>query len=155
MNTTARHVTPVDTADLEDYEIPALPYAVICSPYGESIEREFATEAEAQEFAGKIASMTGTYNTSWGEQAVNTEVTILHYVSAAPTPIERAVERADAILAADGITPPASPYTVTDMATGETILTGATEREAMNYLWSSKGKFRLSNGRTAEVWDHR
>ena len=152
MNTT-RPVTTVDTTEWEDYERPALPYAVICSPYGESLRRQFATEAEAQRFAAEIAGMTGTYNTSWGEQAVNTEVTILHYASAAPTPIERAVERADAILAADGIKPPAGPYTVSNADTRETIRADVSEREAMDYIWNNKGKFRLSNGRTTELWD--
>jgi hypothetical protein len=124
---------------------------VICSPYGESLRRQFATEAEAQRFAAEIAGMTGTYNTSWGEQAVNTEVTILHYASAAPTPIERAVERADAILAQDGVSIRGLGYTLTD-EDGHVIASDVPYSMALNLVWERKsGTYHISrNGKILE-----
>lgn len=72
-------VTEWDT--VERVDATALPYEVIASPYGETISQRFATKAEAQEQVDYVESLAGkSYMTSWGEQAVNTEVTVLHYV---------------------------------------------------------------------------
>lgn len=81
------NIREIDTADWEASEraeVVALPYTVISSPYGETLFQAFATEAEAVEAAEYVQGLTGTYNTSWGEQAVNTEFVISHYVDSTP-----------------------------------------------------------------------
>lgn len=81
------NIREIDTADWEASEraeVEALPYSVTSSPYGETLYQAFATEAEAIEAAEYVQALTGTYNTSWGEQDVNTEVVVNHYVNSAP-----------------------------------------------------------------------
>lgn len=69
----------IDNSEWEEWDLPTLPFTVMCSPYGETIEREFATEDEANEFANEIRSLKGEYMTSWGMQPVNTDVTVCKY----------------------------------------------------------------------------
>lgn len=76
----------VDITSWETFERAGVdlstPYAVTSSPYGETMVASFATEAEAREYARELATMTGTYMTSWGEENVNTSSSIVHYVVA-------------------------------------------------------------------------
>lgn len=90
-------IRTVDASDYLAWELPTLPYTVHAAPYGESLYREFATEAKAIAFAEDIESMTGTYGTSWGEAPVWTEVTVHHYVGepADAAPIAPAPERGE------------------------------------------------------------
>lgn len=104
------NIREIDTADWEASEraeVVALPYTVTSSPYGETLFQAFATEAEAVEAAEYVQGLTGTYNTSWGEQDVNTEVVVSHYVDStpadapkAPTAAEIASNASDAVTAA-------------------------------------------------------
>ena len=85
------NIREIDTADWEASEraeVAELPYTVTSSPYGETLFQAFATEAEALEAAEYVKGLTGTYNTSWGEQAVNTEVIVSHYVDSTPEVVE-------------------------------------------------------------------
>jgi hypothetical protein len=92
-----RPIRTVDVAEWAAYERPdmALPYVVTASPYGETITRAYATEDEARAQVAYVASLTGTYGTSWGDEPVNTHATIVHYVDATPaTPAPRPLDRA-------------------------------------------------------------
>lgn len=63
------NIREIDTADWEASEraeVVALPYAVISSPYGETLFQSFATEAEAVAAAEHVEGLTGTYNTRHG-----------------------------------------------------------------------------------------
>lgn len=85
-NNTPAAIRTIDVSDYAAWERPDMtrPYAVVSSPAGESIHAYFATEAEARAEAAAIAALTGAYMTSWGEQPLNTEANIYHYVDAAP-----------------------------------------------------------------------
>lgn len=87
MNTyTADSIRTVDVSAWEDWESPDMtrPYEVVASPHGETVRAYFATADEALEHANAIAALAGTYDTSWGTEAVNTEATIYLHVVPAP-----------------------------------------------------------------------
>lgn len=97
-------IREIDTADWADWERACVdfgkPYEVISSPYGETVSETFATEAEALKAAEIVAGRMGCYTTSWGEQPVNTQATILHYVDSTPT-APTAAQLTDAVIAAE------------------------------------------------------
>lgn len=79
MNATIR---TVDVSDYAEFERPDMtrPYEVVSSPAGETIRAYFTTEDEARAEVATIEALTGTYMTSWGEQPLNTDAHINHYV---------------------------------------------------------------------------
>lgn len=86
------NIRTVDVTDWLDWERACVdmttPYEVISSPYGETVVERFATEAEALEAGAVVAARMGYYTTSWGDQDINTEYTITHYVDSAPEAVD-------------------------------------------------------------------
>lgn len=73
-------IRTVSTEGWEGWELPAQPYNVLCSPYGESVSRDYATLAEALELVFYVVGLKGHYATSWGDQKVNNAYSLTHYV---------------------------------------------------------------------------
>lgn len=147
------NIREIDTADWEVSERAselALTYEVISSPYGETLAQRFATEAEAVAAYNEIAAMTGTYNTSWGEQAVNTEAVIWHYVDSTPAPV-KAAHVAPRTVAWIVLPHGAYPDTASDYVACATR--ADVERELIDYGWlDNPGVFvyRVVKGETTE-----
>lgn len=147
------NIREIDTADWEASEraeVVALPYTVTSSPYGETLFQAFATEAEAVEAAEYVQGLTGTYNTSWGEQDVNTEVVVSHYVDSTPAPV-KAAHVAPRTVAWIVLPHGAYPDTASDYVACATR--ADVERELVDYGWlDNPGVFvyRVVKGETTE-----
>lgn len=134
-------VRTVDTAEWSDGEREGIdwanPFVVTSSPYGETLTHKFPTVEAAQEHAATMAALTGTYMTSWGEEHVNTEATIVHYINSTPAytpPIIRELKR-----------PTAARYEVRSLDTLEVLGTGLTRDEADDIIYSAHGGYSLIN----------
>lgn len=134
-------VRTVDTAEWTDWEREGIdwanPYVVTSSPYGETITHQFPTVEAAQAHAASVEALTGTYMTSWGEEPVNTEATIVHYINTAPAytpPIIRELKR-----------PTAARYEVRSLDTLEVLGTGLTRDEADEIIYAAHGGYSLVN----------
>lgn len=69
-----------DVTDYLDWERPdmSVPYQVVYAPYGETVTKSVATEAEALAIAAEVAALEGTtYMTSHGEAEAWCEVSII------------------------------------------------------------------------------
>lgn len=101
------------------------PYVVTSSPYGETLTRAFPTEEAAQDEVAFLEGLKGTYMTSWGEQDINTEASVIHYVTSSRKR--------------------STTYSVRDLDTLEVLGTGLSRDDADDIMYSRYGAYSLVN----------